>query len=1634
MIFIDKMKNFKIYKTKTFLPTVKGNKKKGSAVLMFTPSYESSNRLMNNKMFVNSNRYASYYMERDVSYYINSKEVEELEESTIVNEYKEMDEYLVETKRSELKDSDFGVPDKRKFPLDTEAHVRSAIKFFNYVDPEDEEELARRIIAAMKKFGINDVNVSEKNRFSKYYHPKKKSTNESVVEEKDEKVAQCKFCGSTDILTKIEGEPVYICKDCGKYLGVVPMSERSETYESIGTSSLSPVLLSETFSTGDKLMFFNEDVNDAQMKRVLYKSRIKKRKDIMSLLDRAKADNPWIRYAFPEFKRYQNRNVFVDLSYYNAVFFENNKWVLKKGMNLYLTFMDRLLNHPNLKQNGYNLKTIFIPVKDWDRTHDGMIWNFKKSINPMSCIYELMRSGNIAGLKKTFGNTDVLFVADNLYFKINFGTLDSKDLTKYLFKFRKFIVKMASNQEDFEAEDIDTTADVSEDKEVVAAKIVDKIEQTKGVDITRRVQKSMLKKEVQDKTTPEDKVKAFDTVAKKSISAGESPATGDQYIKKLNKASSKKIDKLNQEIDDDDEEIDYGEADIEDAERDLALDKLSDAIAAAASDANNEDDAYESDELNTDEVKRILISLGNEDKVNISASRSSRLNQLDTALLDKEVNGRTVRDIIEDSGKSKEPVYTNVEIATPNKDEWKDMSFINFDKDYDLDKDVVRIFRSLAKCTRPIVVRDIKAEDASTSEDRIATYTVNMEDYRGKRFTIKVDIPIMEDNRFLLRGNILSIQTQSFNMPIIKTELDTCQLISNYKKIFMYRFNSAGGRSLPSTAKFLKACKKYKGHKLKISTGNNRKVSNKYHLPMDYIDICRQISKIESDDWIIYFNQDEIRNTYTVDVTNGIPYAYNKKTKNVEYYVDNTNASTFASYLKNLVCDYDPAFKDLYESATRPSTCAYVRAKVMSVYMPIAMICAYHVGLRNTMDRAGIKYHVVDKLTKEIKNDDSLDWIEFDDGYLIYEVTYESSLLMNGLKTSGCNTSLYKLADMDSKDMYLEFLDNFGGRIKADGLDNFYDLFVDPMIEDTLKYYNLPTDYIDILLYGTALLADNKYIRHTDTSSRKLRRAQIIAVYLYQVISESYGKYALKDAHSSNARMEVKQSAVIDKFMQDPITSPDSCLNALRDVETTNTVTTKGPSGMNSDRAYSLDKRSYDKSMVNVLGMSTGFSGNVGISRQTTIDSNVTPDGYIKSEKKEMNDANTLTATEALIPFGSTRDDPMRTAMSFIQTSKHMVRTEESDPLLVTSGFDELMPYATTDKFAFKAKQDGIVQEVTDGYIIVKYQDGTKDYINLDETTEHNSDGGYYVPLKLDPASGLKKNMKFKKDQILAYDKYSFSNSVGESNNIAYNIGKLAKVAVLNTDEGFEDSGIISASMAKKLATRVDVKHDRVVNKDARVFKMVSIGDQVQASDDLLIWEDAFDDADAEEVMSAISSGGFSDVGKRKLKSDVTGVVRDIKIFRTVELEELSPSLRKIVSAYEKPIKARAKLLEENGIKDKSKVQSYYKLPANGKLKRSQEAVLIEIYVEYLDTVGVGDKIVYNSANKAVEKGLFPEGLEPYTDFRPNEKIDAFVGDTSISKRLVTSTFIYGGLQKLMVELDRSVKDILGIPYDDSTV
>lgn len=114
---------------------------------------------------------------------------------SIINESK-----LESKKRNKLDDSEFGLPDKRKYPLNDKSHVKAAIRIFNHVEDEDEDELADNILSAMAKFKIPMDTIGENNRLKNHIRenaiteglvwnvPKDEKTVKNLVEKELEKI------------------------------------------------------------------------------------------------------------------------------------------------------------------------------------------------------------------------------------------------------------------------------------------------------------------------------------------------------------------------------------------------------------------------------------------------------------------------------------------------------------------------------------------------------------------------------------------------------------------------------------------------------------------------------------------------------------------------------------------------------------------------------------------------------------------------------------------------------------------------------------------------------------------------------------------------------------------------------------------------------------------------------------------------------------------------------------------------------------------------------------------------------------------------------------------------------------------------------------------------------------------------------------------------------------------------------------------------------------------------------------------------------------------------------------------------------------------------------------------------------
>lgn len=1510
-IYLDRVKPFKLYKSKFFTPINKNNKRHGSCIYLLTPDYESTIKNMTHPLMHNLDMFRSYYMERNINFFI-------------------------------------------------------------------------------------------------------RSTNEAVNEELD---LNFQLDYSTIVREPVITEGYYMDKE-----NLIFFNE----------SSMS-----------------NEKAINSRLRNLMYTSRIRNRKQLEQHYTKVKKDCPIIKFAYPKIERYKRRNLFVDMSYYMSTFFRVNRYQYDRGVELLYTLFSRFLLDERFGM--YNKKTVLVPVNDWCQNIP-LIKLFRTNnaeltpINLLVRLYEKFKPQ-----LELWRDVDFIFITQNGYFTMSINDLldDSRAMSKFMQNIKYLVKRMPIEEE------------IREDEEEISTEVIDRLE--KKTKLTFNTIKSDIKSKINFNVSrskndtkvnfaPQNStVKRFggttpslaNRVVNKVItpSAKEEKEEVKKIIKQVKEKQPKPVVPTKDTINKDIVKIKNKTEESKKTAEEKVADKVKEIVKNNPKDMNAIEKAMDND----DELKLLILNAAEEQRgIKISTARKKRAEELHDKFIKKEIHGKPIKEIIE----TPHTELTNKAIPQVESidNQWNNLKKISFEDDYDLSADIIKCINAFSDKNKsvPMNVVDLSVEDISNSEDYIVLYNVQYEDVLGKRHRLKFEVPKIVNKRFMrLRGNDKIMNGQLVNLPVIKTGEDTVQIVTNYNKVTVKYFGRKGKATLMVNAlnkvidKIVESDYKYTEKKpndiVKVLYGTNKKICNKYSLPIDYIDLASIYNKIIlRDGTIIYFNQDEIRQEINeknlkIDDTT-IPVAIIKrKGKDA---VESAEPEFLVNRIYDILSFNNEEFQEksnIYLKYNASKT-MYSAVKIMGVFIPVIVVMAYSVGLTEAMRRADIQYEITEQ-----RPTDTYNYIRFKDGFLRFSNDLDESLLMSGLREF--DIANYSIVDIDTKSMWLDVLDNFGGRIKADGLENFYNLMIDPITAEVCKQYKLPTDYITLLAYASSLLSENEFNKHVDITGNRYRTNERIAHFVYKALATSYEQY-LQEVRNNrkDAKMTIKQGAVIDLTLGDVTTSDASKLNPLLELENANSVTFKGLAGMNKDRSYQLDKRIYDKSMINKLSMSTGASANVGINRQATINMNInTTKGYINANEDEdinnMNDVNTLCITEAITPFGVTHDDPFRTAMTFIQTAKHSMAINDSDPLLVTNGADQALAYMTPDTFAHKAKFPAVVVEKTDSYMILQDRNNPKktEFVDLRERVEKNSDAGFFITIKLD--TKYKKGDVIKKGEVVAYDKKSYSDTVGVGN-LSYNVGALTKVAIIHTDEGFEDSAIISDELSKKMGSEILMQIDVLLDKSDIILNRAKVGQDVQEGDKLLVYQSSFDEDDANKVLTQLSlnDNKDSDIGKIVVKAETTGVLQDIKVYRTIDFKDMSPSLARFVKEYETPINETKKVIEKYNVSNKAYDPAGV-LPATGKLKHAEDKVLIEFYIKYFDNMGIGDKLVYYSALKGVIKDIFPKGEEPYSEFRPDEKVNTLLPIHSINARMVGSVLLMAGLNKVLIELDRSVKDIFGIKW-----
>lgn len=342
--------------------------------------------------------------------------------------------------------------------------------------------------------------------------------------------------------------------------------------------------------------------------------------------------------------------------------------------------------------------------------------------------------------------------------------------------------------------------------------------------------------------------------------------------------------------------------------------------------------------------------------------------------------------------------------------------------------------------------------------------------------------------------------------------------------------------------------------------------------------------------------------------------------------------------------------------------------------------------------------------------------------------------------------------------------------------------------------------------------------------------------------------------------------------------------------------------------------------------------------------------------------------------------------------SAHAIPIKDMKVPFVRTGYESVFPVRCNKKFVVSAEDEGEVIDVTKKEVVVKYKKGNVSYKIYSWTTKEESGScftHYLIP-------NVKKGDMISKDDTILYNSSFFEPDIFNPKRVVYKQGTYAYVAITEDSETYEDSGSISAKMAKRLSSVVTKVRSIVLDCKDNVHNLVKIGQKVEPGDPLFSFlssNDLLSDKVDKEILNILQ-----DIKTSTPKSKVKGEINSIVVYYNCEIEDLSESLKTIVKESD------SRLKHQRGYP--GKVNSSYSIKG---VPLQPGEVEIKIYTTLDDVMSIGDKAIFGNQLKFTVGEVFKER---YTE--KGDEIDATFGFVSIQNRIVNSANLLGTTSTLI--------------------
>ena len=967
-------------------------------------------------------------------------------------------------------------------------------------------------------------------------------------------------------------------------------------------------------------------------------------------------------------------------------------------------------------------------------------------------------------------------------------------------------------------------------------------------------------------------------------------------------------------------------------------------------------------------------------------------------------------------------------------------------------KDRMDIGQSMSTNTVPLFMTNYNESIDEKSNDtycKNVQYTFESPDSTKEKHTFTIKVPELREGRYLyINGSDKVMIRQKMALPIIHLE-DSVVFTTYYNKMFVTLSSGNITKKSAKIKKFITYIRKNIPFSKLAShftfTPVHHKESLHNNISAELLEVSRYISKIYIDE-NNYFDITDIKDKIVGKIQGNNIYHNNID----NFYYDNDLDLEFDilfifDTLIRLINDETTVYWNsqiINKKASDNITSPKIKMLGRNIDLVVVILHAYSENLLELLNHLKDDYELEYVITPfddkpnspKFKDDDGSRFIF--DGFTL-DIKY-NTIANRCLLAPLTNLDLTEYKTLNLLGITEDIIESSNTVMY---MDNFKDLFIDPITKEVMEDMGLPSNYSDALIYCNKLLFE--YDRTISSISLRNERmpsnSEIIQGVCYKQIADAYADYANKKRRGSkNAVFSVKKDAVLTELVTLPNVEESSKINPVQSVDKTLTISNKGVSGINNDRSYTPPKRKWDKSFYGIMSDVSPYTKASGVSKHLAVNPNITTKrGYFnETEIDDVSIDMIMSVSEVLGPFAQRHDSTPRLAMGMMQFN-HLIGTEGSDVSLVTYGADSALSHLDVD-FAHSMPDDCEIIEANERFIKVRFNNLKENDKPLEKVyqinkIERNSAKAFYVPneMEVNPEVKIKVGSKIKKDTILMYNKNVYQYHGGD---IVFKSGPIVNVAIANCQNSYEDAVLVSESLATKLKTKTIKRVAVKLNNKNRIMHAVRDLIEVNPGDELFKYAE---DTGSDYINANMDLSLLNESLLKIKESHYKGRIFDIFIYYKLseqEKKELDPSIKKFIkdinSLYE--VKYNTNKLKENinGVDSNREIEHVTEFTGSKRNKINGDSVdrgiiLIEYFIEVEQPFTTGDKItVGNTALKGVCSKIVEDDKKPY-GFTSKRPVDLILSPISPLARMVYSSFINGVLSEIMVKMNNDLKDMV---------